>query len=417
MPEITQKSARSATTSPSDGEDPRGREPGPVRHDPLRLEAAGEPVVEALVSARRVEVTPAGASRPARGLQLAIVPSNLHGAYDPAVALEMVDTWWTRPASRRVAAAIVGPEGVRERAPAGAAGPGASSRSRRSPSRSWRSPRSSPSRRARRARRAGRPPSGGVRVGRAGRRHAAPPALARVGPARVRAGRRPAARGRACPSARRRVASTPTRGTRCSGELIAAATGIPHPDYVHQAVFEPLGMDAFLGLPDHEDARALEVHRAGHVAAGPPALQLARVAPPGDRRGRRVRDGRGLRAHRPGAPGGAARRCIAPETSADMARVQFPGLAGGIESFQTWDVADWGLGCDIRDAKEPHWLPAACSPGDPLALRRLRHAHVGRPGRARRARVPGQPGHVLGLDDASRAGWADLSEAVLREAA
>jgi hypothetical protein len=32
-----------------------------------------------------------------------------------------------------------------------------------------------------------------------------------------------------------------------------------------------------------------------------------------------------------------------------MARTQFPGIPGGIESFQTWDVADWGLGCDIRD--------------------------------------------------------------------
>ena len=93
---------------------------------------------------------------------------------------------------------------------------------------------------------------------------------------------------------------------------------------------------------------------------------------------------------------------LAPETFADLAEVQFPGLAGGIESFQTWDVADWGLGCDIRDAKEPHWPSRACSPATLSHFGAAGTLMWADPGRARRPRVPRQPGHVLGLDDAAR---------------
>jgi CubicO group peptidase (beta-lactamase class C family) len=28
----------------------------------------------------------------------------------------------------------------------------------------------------------------------------------------------------------------------------------------------------------------------------------------------------------------------------------------------TWEQADWGLGCDIRDAKRPHWTGSRTSP-------------------------------------------------------
>ena len=82
--------------------------------------------------------------------------------------------------------------------------------------------------------------------------------------------------------------------------------------------------------------------------------------------------------------------------------MQFPGLAGGIESFATWERADWGLGCDIRDAKEPHWTGTRASRRDALALRRVGHADVGRPAGRRRPRVPRQPRHLLRLDDAPR---------------
>jgi CubicO group peptidase (beta-lactamase class C family) len=145
------------------------------------------------------------------------------------------------------------------------------------------------------------------------------------------------------------------------GLLLTAATRIPHAQYVREAVFEPLRMDARLGLSEHEEARALPVREPGLYRPG--------VALFNSRAWRR----------RASAAGGAfatvgayARfvQCLlergapllAEETFAEFAEVQFPGLAGGIESFVTWDRADWALGCDVRDAKRPHWTGEACSP-------------------------------------------------------
>jgi CubicO group peptidase (beta-lactamase class C family) len=161
------------------------------------------------------------------------------------------------------------------------------------------------------------------------------------------------------PPATRRVYSN--EGYAVLGALLAAATGMGHAEYVHGAVLEPLGMDAFLGLPEAQDARALDVREPGLWRAGLPLFNA-----------RAWRE-------RATAAGGMFATClayarfvqlllaagaplIAAETFAEMAQVQYPGLAGGIESFVTWDQADWGLGPEIRDAKERRWTGARTSP-------------------------------------------------------
>ena len=174
------------------------------------------------------------------------------------------------------------------------------------------------------------------------------------------------------PPGTRRVYSN--EGYAVLGELLAAATGIPHPDYVRQAVFEPLGMDAYLGLPEHEDARALQVREPGMWR---PGLQLfnsiewrRRATAAG---GAFATVGR-VRPHRPGAP--VARRAAAsrPRPTPTWRGRSFPGLAGGIQSFQT--VGRRRLGTRLR---HPRRQGAALALGrllavHPLALRRLRHA-------------------------------------------
>ena len=159
--------------------------------------------------------------------------------------------------------------------------------------------------------------------------------------------------------AERRIYSN--EGYAVLGELLAAATGMPHAAYVARAVFEPLGMDAWLGLPEAEFGRALEVREPGLAGSG--------VALFNSREWRR----RGT------AAGGAfatldayarfvqvvlarGRPLLAESEFAGMAAVQFPGIPGGIESFLTWAVADWSLGCDVRDAKTPHWTGDRTSP-------------------------------------------------------
>ena len=161
------------------------------------------------------------------------------------------------------------------------------------------------------------------------------------------------------PPATRRVYSN--EGYAVLGALLSAATGMGHAEYLQAAVLEPLGMDAYLGLPGPEAGRTLDVREPGLWRPGLPLF-----------------NSREWRA-RATAAGGAFATCaayarfvrlllergaplLAEETFAELAEVQYPGLAGGVESFRTWDVADWGLGCDIRDAKDGHWTGARTSP-------------------------------------------------------
>ena len=53
---------------------------------------------------------------------------------------------------------------------------------------------------------------------------------------------------------------------------------------------------------------------------------------------------------------------VAPETLAEATSVQFSGLAGVLPDFGRFDPLDWGLGFELRDAKDPHWTGSRASP-------------------------------------------------------
>jgi len=53
---------------------------------------------------------------------------------------------------------------------------------------------------------------------------------------------------------------------------------------------------------------------------------------------------------------------IAPETLQEAATVAFPGLSGILPDFGRYEPLDWGLGFELRDAKEPHWTGIRNSP-------------------------------------------------------
>jgi CubicO group peptidase (beta-lactamase class C family) len=46
---------------------------------------------------------------------------------------------------------------------------------------------------------------------------------------------------------------------------------------------------------------------------------------------------------------------VAPETLAEAATVQFPGLNGVLPGLGRMEPNDWGLTFELRDAKSPHW--------------------------------------------------------------
>jgi CubicO group peptidase (beta-lactamase class C family) len=132
----------------------------------------------------------------------------------------------------------------------------------------------------------------------------------------------------------RTVAAEPGRkriyssaGFEVLGELIATESDIAFPDYVTQAVFEPLGMgDSSLPGP------------AGHGGRSS-AADLAVFAG----------------------------ELLAPTLVSDVlfgeaTDVQFPGLNGLVPGYGMFKPNDWGLGFEIRGEKNPHWTGTKNSP-------------------------------------------------------
>jgi CubicO group peptidase (beta-lactamase class C family) len=57
-----------------------------------------------------------------------------------------------------------------------------------------------------------------------------------------------------------------------------------------------------------------------------------------------------------------APRFLARETLEEATSVVFPGLVGVLPGFGRQEPNDWGLGFELRDAKDPHWTGARNSP-------------------------------------------------------
>ena len=104
------------------------------------------------------------------------------------------------------------------------------------------------------------------------------------------------------------------------GAFLEQKAEMPFGDYLRAAVLEPLGL-------------------AGTRLEGSPAAGLA--GPLADV----LAFGREL----------LAPTLLAPETLEEATSVAFPGLAGVLPDFGRYEPLDWGLGFELRDAKDPHW--------------------------------------------------------------
>jgi CubicO group peptidase (beta-lactamase class C family) len=109
-------------------------------------------------------------------------------------------------------------------------------------------------------------------------------------------------------------------------ESVAEAAEMPFEEYLRLAVFEPLGLGAALrGSP----ATGIEGSLDDLTALGRDLL---------------------------------APSLVAPETLREATIVAFPGLVGVLPGFGRMEPNDWGLGFELRDAKEPHWTGTRNSP-------------------------------------------------------
>ncbi|WP_399091425.1 serine hydrolase domain-containing protein [Streptomyces sp. BBFR2] len=115
-------------------------------------------------------------------------------------------------------------------------------------------------------------------------------------------------------------------GFEALGDHLAEATEIPFPQYLREAVLEPLGMGAT------------------ELAGSPAKDGVSTVAD-------LVRFAAELQAP----------RLLAPETVAAATSVVFPGLTGVLPGYGHQKPNDWGLGFEIRDGKSPHWTGASSS--------------------------------------------------------
>ena len=116
---------------------------------------------------------------------------------------------------------------------------------------------------------------------------------------------------------RRRIYSN--TGIELAAGLLEQRAGMAFADYFAQAVVLPLGLSGDLaGSPAHGYRGPL----CDLLALGRELLQP---------------------------------RLVAPETLAEAATVQFPGLVGVLPGLGRMEPNDWGLGFELRDAKSPHW--------------------------------------------------------------
>jgi CubicO group peptidase (beta-lactamase class C family) len=130
------------------------------------------------------------------------------------------------------------------------------------------------------------------------------------------------------PPGTRRVYSS--YGFQVLAEALQDASGIGFGQYLHEAVFEPLGM-----AQSRLDGGA----EAAGFGATSTVADLALFA--GD-------------LLRP--------KTVSPQLHAQATTVQLPGLDGVLPGFGVQRPNDWGLGVEIKGAKSPHWTGSANSP-------------------------------------------------------
>lgn len=126
------------------------------------------------------------------------------------------------------------------------------------------------------------------------------------------------------PGARRIYSNT---GFERLGDALAAAAGMPVAAYLAEAVLVPLGMK--------------DTELRGSPASG----------------GRSTVDDLARFAAELLTP-----TLVAPATLAEATSEQFPGLAGVVPDLGRYDPNPWGLGFELKGAKSPHWTAPDGSP-------------------------------------------------------
>ena len=116
-------------------------------------------------------------------------------------------------------------------------------------------------------------------------------------------------------------------GITLAAKAVEAATGIAFADYLHEAVFSPLGMDS-------TNLRGSAAHGV-HSNLIDTCRFVSEVMRP---------------------------TLIHASTAAEAERIHYPTLPGIVPGVGRYEQCPWGLGFEVRGTKEPHWTGTLNSP-------------------------------------------------------
>ncbi len=166
------------------------------------------------------------------------------------------------------------------------------------------------------------------------------------------------------PPAERRVYSN--IGYDLAGAAVASAAGVPLPTYLERVILRPLGMVGTSLGARKDDPAVAWTEQPGLLSSGIAQFTSAtfrRLAlPASGAYGTAADYARFLRVVLRQGLADAGALLLAPEAFGELVTNQGGCLPGGVESFMTWDRADWGCGFEIRGEKEPHWTGAHLTP-------------------------------------------------------
>jgi CubicO group peptidase (beta-lactamase class C family) len=128
----------------------------------------------------------------------------------------------------------------------------------------------------------------------------------------------------AAPGRRRIYSNT---GFEAAGAALAAAAGMDPAAYLADGVLTPLGME-------HTELRGSVAKDAWSTADDLARFAAELLAP----------------------------TLVSPATLAEATSEQFPGLAGVVPELGSFDPNPWGLGFELKGAKSPHWTAPDGSP-------------------------------------------------------
>jgi len=116
-------------------------------------------------------------------------------------------------------------------------------------------------------------------------------------------------------------------GIELAAETVAAAADMAFGDYLHDALFAPLGMTS-------SELRGSPAHSVWSTLSDMNRFVLEVMRP----------------------------TLIATATAADAKRIHSPGLAGIVPGVGRYEQCPWGLGFELRGDKQPHWTGCDNSP-------------------------------------------------------